>query len=98
MLTTFHSTTKIILKILLFFWIFGISALVYWAGISVLNNPYQVIPIVLVFALIALGLGVYFFVLITIPLQFTETFDPIKDKVALRQYTDIEEFQKEVYL
>jgi len=96
MLSTFDNITKTILKILLFFWVLSISALACWIGTIVLNQAMQVIPIVIVFALLALGVGVYFYVLITIPQQFASDFDVIKDKVALNQYAGVEEFQKEI--
>ncbi|MEA1876941.1 MAG: hypothetical protein U9N86_08750 [Bacteroidota bacterium] len=96
MLSTFNNITKTILKILLFFWVLSISTLAYWIGISLLNQAMQVIPVVIFSALISMGIGVYFYVLITIPQQLASAFDVIKNKVALNQYTGVEEFQKEV--
>lgn len=96
MLSTFNNITKTILKILLFFWVLSISALACWIGTTLLNQTMQVIPIVIFFALFAMAIGAYFYVLITIPQQLASTFDVIKDKVALNQYSGLEEFQKEV--
>lgn len=96
MLSTFDNITKTILKFLLFFWVLSISSLAYWIGISLLNQPMQVIPVVIFFSLLSMGIGVYFYVLITIPQQLASAFDVIKNKVALKQYAGVDDFQKEV--
>lgn len=96
MLSTFNNITKTILKFLLFFWVLSISALACWIGSILLNQAMQVIPIVIFFTLISLGIGVYFYVLITIPQQLATAFDVINNKVALKQFAGIDEFQKEV--
>lgn len=61
-----------------------------------MNQPMQVIPIVIFFSLLSMGIGVYFYVLITIPQQLASAFDVIKNKVALKQYAGVDDFQEEV--
>lgn len=92
----FSKITLGILKILLFFWIISISAFACWISSVILENQVLIIPVVMLVVILATVIGVYFYVLITIPQQFTSAFDVIKDKVALNQYTGIEEFQEEI--
>lgn len=54
------------------------------------------IPFVIFGFIISIVVGSYIHVVLSIPFQLPQKFDPIKNKVALRKYSDMQEFQEEI--
>ena len=60
------------------------------------DNQLLYIPFLIGGIVISIVVGSHLFVVLSIPFQLPKRFDPIKNKVALGEYSSIEEFQLDI--
>lgn len=96
MLSSFNSIYSLIIKLTVI--TFGIifTALCCLLVYFFFDNSLWYIPFVLVSIVVSVLVGAYLFVVLTIPFKLPGKFDVLKNKVALGEYNNIQEFQTEV--
>lgn len=60
------------------------------------DNLLWYIPFILFAVIVSILVGAYLFVVLTIPFKLPGKFDELKNKVALGEYSSIQEFQSEI--
>jgi len=87
---------RLALELLLVIWVIA-CAMICWMGAGTIEGigAWQ-IPIGMFGIIAGVISGTYFFVIFTIPFRLASRFDPIKNKVALKEFQSVDEFQEEI--
>jgi hypothetical protein len=84
------------LRVLFAIWILIFLVIGYFVSILIWNQSSNVILAVLLIGIAAILSGAYLFVMFSMSGMLRSGFDDIKNKVALKEYSDIQEFQNDV--
>ncbi len=87
---------KRIVQVVLFILALIVIVAFYALGSYVLKTGNYIIPLILVGTLLAVVLSSYIYVILMLPITMYAQFDKIKNKVALKQYQDINHFQEDI--
>ncbi len=87
---------KRIVQVVLFILAIIFTGAFYAFGVYVLEADNYIIPLVLLGGLLAVLLSSYLYVIVMMPIMLYSQFDKIKNKVALKQYRDINHFQQDI--
>lgn len=96
MLTSFASIYKFIINITVSILGLIIAALIWISGAVLFSEFYMQIPFIILGIIAGVSAGGYLFVLLRLPIELPEKFDPIKNRVALQQYSTVREFQQDI--